>query len=427
MECWALSTEDISRAPGIEVIGIEWGVPTRDLFKKESTNDYIVSQISFQPYVQQNKYQDNAYLSMYADKCRRVASEVSRLRLAASENAVISSLKAKLQVLSEPHHKMQSNMLSRFERGPLLQELTNQLSPRNCTSKSAESLADDILLNALLGSDLNTLLDIVRQNSSANGMKVVELGDERHRLYEKIVPYINSAAYYKPDSQWLYFKTSRKLEAMSSDKKHYGVIPVTWNIVSNHAAIPSVIRDSSLVVLGGVLHKVSNINATLNRIKEALAEGGFVLVHEPTQNFEIYLALALCGLNDDVTEWPDMSSCESERTFGPYCNSEQWREYFRKAGFQVVSEISDGVVASMYLLRSSPTDTDVQAQSMVKVETTAQLVQRHRIETEKNQATPRKSDRVAPVWLTESIKGTSIGSVGLAGCWSQDNGDESCR
>lgn len=158
-----------------------------------------------------------------------------------------------------------------------------------------------------------------------------------------------------------------------------------------------------IVLLDKLLHKKTDIQQYLDKIKQLLRDDGFVLVCEVTDCFEIPLALlALQG------ELP-VAQKNGARKYGVFYDHENWLKIFEKSGFSVVAHQGHGLMNTMYLLRKSTEDDRKDNKLMINADDIKDFSWLKPLQT------ATESDELKKMWLTNE-KAVENGTVGLGLC-----------
>ena len=214
---------------------------------------------------------------------------------------------------------------------------------------------------------LKSCLDIVVENccSESGLLKIVEFGASIGRVYEQAVPHLAS----EPGLNLKYSVTGSGLDSLDVDViERFGLQSIPWNM-DDSPTPPNQLLGVDVVVLGNVLHQQKNISHALSVLSGLVRDGGFLLVLEPTKNFA--LPWCLFALTRDVSYISDLE----DRSCGFFCHIETWHKIFEENNLEVISEKSDGLFHTAFLLRkmeshvaTDPVIIDVQDQSFSWVE-----------------------------------------------------------
>ena len=270
----------------------------------------------------------------------------------------------------------------------------------------SELIHDRLLSNLLRSRPLKPCLDLVLENNTTSTMKVLELGSSSGSLTELVLQYLNR----QPMACVDYVQVLPEDSNNWPDLVPSGVKQATWNLEQN---APENLNGMRLVIAHNFLHRQSNVSTCLRNISKVLDDDGFLLVHEITHN--VHLHLAVMGL---LSELPVIAET---RSVACYCNEEKWREIFEKEHFRVVSQKSDGLLSTLFLLRKV-TQNDVKSQTVLNLEnditkSVNELKEKLQEVTEK----PKGEN----LWLL--ARDCSSGVVGLVNCLRKESGGEKIR
>ena len=117
---------------------------------------------------------------------------------------------------------------------------------------------------------------------------------------------------------------------------------VAYDFLKSSVSIPSQLNNVDLILLNNVLHKKQDIPELLQNLQSLLKSGGFLLVAEPTTNHAIPLMVE--GIDSDLGEF-------TGRSVGPFFTEDEVKKEVSSNGLEVIREISDDLLSSMYLVR----------------------------------------------------------------------------
>ena len=117
---------------------------------------------------------------------------------------------------------------------------------------------------------------------------------------------------------------------------------VAYDFLKSSASTPSQLNNADLIILNNVLHKKQDISELLQNLQSLLKSSGFLLVTEPTTNHVVPVMIE--GIDCDLGEF-------TGRSLGPFFSEEDLKKQVSSNGLQVIKEISDGLLSSMYLVR----------------------------------------------------------------------------
>lgn len=261
---------------------------------------------------------------------------------------------------------------------------------------------DRLLSNLIQSRSLKPCLDLVIENSTVSTMKVLELESQADSITKLVLDHLNS--------QPMSFIDYTKATLEESDNKTSGIKQMLWDVNENP---PENLRGMRLVIAHNFLHRQSNVQNSLENISKVLDDDGFLLVHEITHN--AHLHLAVLGL---LTELPVLSEI---RSVACYCNEEKWLELFEKENFQVVSQKSDGLLNTIFLLRKKLSNA-LQSQTVLNIDLditkSVEDLKKKLLEV----AEKPKGDNL---WLLANEN--SNGVVGMVNCLRKEPGGEKIR
>lgn len=270
----------------------------------------------------------------------------------------------------------------------------------------SELIHDRLLSNLLRSRPLKPCLDLVLENNTTSTMKVLELGFSSSSLTDLVLQYLNS----QPMAYIDYVQVLSEDSSNRPDLVPTGVKQMTWDLKQNP---PENLNGMRLVIAHNFLHRQSNVAICLRNISQVLDDDGFLLVHEITHN--VHLHLAVMGL---LSELPVGAET---RSIACYCNEEKWREIFEKEHYQVVSQKSDGLLSTLFLLRKV-TQIDVKSQTVLNLEND---ITKSVDDLKKKLQDVTEKPKGQNLWLL--AKDCSSGVVGLVNCLRKESGGEKIR
>lgn len=207
---------------------------------------------------------------------------------------------------------------------------------------------DRLLSNLVKSRSLKPCLDLVIENSTVSTLKVLELESPADSITKLIFDHLNS--------QPMAFIDYTKVTLEESVNKTLGIKQMLWDVDESP---PENLSGMRLVIAHNFLHRQSNVQKSLKNISKVLDDDGFLLVHEITHN--THLHLAVMGL---LSELPVTAET---RSIACYCNEEKWLEMFKNENFQVVSQKSDGLLNTIFLLRKKLPNA-LQSQTVLNID-----------------------------------------------------------
>ena len=341
---------DVCQSGAVEILGLHATVAPR---RQQAQTPPTLEHFNFVPYSQHGV----SYIDL---KLRSYTQSILAFTKTSLESIFNSGVKdsvpnAKLfrQVLNE---KSSDNFDS--DKSPesdshhlidMLREIFNQecndqffANATNIRKTFQDRLKDDSLLGNIFNSQiLKPCLDVVLENcKSMTKIKIVELytGAE-FPLHSKVIPLLNSQPMLNIDYTIAGTNLERLNEAEIEDSD---VKTVAYDFLKSSVSPPSQLNSVDLVILNKVLHKQQDIPEFLQNLQSLLKSGGFLLVAEPTTNHAIPLMVE--GIDSDLGEF-------TGRSLGPFFNEDDVKKQINSNGLQVIKEISDGLLSSMYLVR----------------------------------------------------------------------------
>ena len=222
------------------------------------------------------------------------------------------------------------------------------------SAKTEELSHDKLLGNVLQTKYLRPALDIWVENMPVlnTSPKVIEISDGEHS--DGIIDQIKTNFLLKPTFRFAN-TSDTQTESNSSDDK---TGDVHWELDKD---APEDLKNAQLVIVNNIARKQKNVKKTLASISQLLDVDGFILLHEVTTNFAI--AAPLDGLYcDKVKDIDDLA----DRTCSIYCDRAKWLKQFEEEGLQVVYEVTDNLLSSLFLLRKE-VETDAEKQVILNI------------------------------------------------------------
>lgn len=215
----------------------------------------------------------------------------------------------------------------------------------------------DILLSNLLQAKfLVPALGIFTENVRMQNAKCVEISEEKAT---KTIQNLTSSNILLKPKYYVALVDSKGTDNDAESEPPEDTIP--WDLEQK---APVIIANAQLVIANNVIRKHQNIKHCISSILDILAEEGFILIHEVTTNFQI----AACLDNiycDNVTDYQDLD----DRTCSIYCNAPKWKNIFEEEGLEVIYEVSDNLLSSLFLLRRKVTNV-TEKQTVIDVNDT---------------------------------------------------------
>ncbi len=123
---------------------------------------------------------------------------------------------------------------------------------------------------------------------------------------------------------------------------------VQVDLESGHV-IPDSARNFDVVMLDRVLSKKADIPSYIQKLKELIRDDGFLVICEPTSDFE--LALMVEGLQGSLLP----ASGDGSRIYGMFLKHQDWVKLFEDTGFKITHIQSDiCMISTVYMIRKLP-------------------------------------------------------------------------
>ena len=358
-------------------------------------------------------------LVKYAEKCEAAATEEFRKSMnnGFSESPYFSE---KLRGSGQTNNMKNINALKELETDPdktrsylgaLLEmnkiDRDDKYGDYNIdiiNTKSEELSHDKLLSNLLQAKYLKPALDIWVENMLNPNPKVVEICTGQQS--DSIINWIKSNFFLKPS--FCVAKTLGNNAGNETNEDSEDIVP--WELDQD---APERLQNAQLVIANNIIRKHKNVMNALTGISQILNEDGFILLHEVTTNFAV--AAPIDGLySDQVKEIADLD----DRSCSIYCDRAKWLKIFEEEGLQVVYEVTDNLLSSLFLLRKKVKNV-VENQIMLGIN-----------DPECNWVDELKSkvDEVSQrgkgenLWLRAD--GSRSGILGLVNCLVRENGDK---
>lgn len=335
---------DICVAGGAEILGLHATVAPR---RQQTQLPPTLEKFSFIPNIEEDLCAKNQALREYLEKSLAyIKSSIASLL----DNGIASTLPnvELFKSLASKAKKVSEEELNEVAAQPrtglvkTLQAVYSQEQNSQFVEGARQEIAarvkdvnEDQLTGFLLcEGPLKNCCDIVLENSIQTKMKIVELSASSNRIYEQLIRQLNTQPMLKIN----YTLTGKDVQADEA-MEGLDVAAAGWEPGSEP---PNTLLSSDLVTLSNTLNKYADPVQALKDIKALLKDDGFLLILEPTQNFE--LTLGLDGLQQDFTKLPT-------RSLGPYLKEAGWLKIIQDAGLEVISKKSDGLLNTLFLCR----------------------------------------------------------------------------
>ena len=318
----------------------------------------ILESHSFIPYSTSMKVASQGDLKAYADQCTRHSVKCLQGMI---NNGITNGFKTILDGdlfagLSFEQLKDNSDKYSDGNKYSCLEVLKriSDTEPGETFAKkisasiqsNSETLqADPLIGNLLQTKYLKPCFDIVSENCQTKNLKIVEIANQN------VTNALITLANLHPVLRISYSVATPDPGAFESDPyKNMFQEVLLWKHGDDKS---KPLPRSHLVVANNTLRKQHNISETLSSISECLETGGFVLVNEITKNFHIVAPMDEMHNNTESGMYDDLCN----RSCSIYSDASTWQKLFWEAGFEVVYEVTDNIMSSLFLLRKKSTNT----------------------------------------------------------------------
>ncbi|KAL3877602.1 hypothetical protein ACJMK2_035297 [Sinanodonta woodiana] len=183
---------------------------------------------------------------------------------------------------------------------------------------------------------LNPYFDLVIENKFDNNLNVLQIGEPDNNFSSLVQSLFSSHPLLTVNY------TFTKRHKTSTEGTVIKIIE--WN---PNVPPPDDLKDYDLLILDEILSRQSNIAKALKNIAATVIEGGFLLMREVTDNFQVSFVL------DELTSVWKSTEVEdpNQRTVGRWCSESKWIELLEQAGFIEICRKSDGFIATLFLFR----------------------------------------------------------------------------
>lgn len=384
--------------------------------RRHDTHQPVYEKYSFVPYTTSQSLKYSETLQSYAQQCSQQAYAGLNFLLEQHGNNGLKSkdqIRAAVQNLDsscgEPASSVEKvdeksgflGVLQKIFDMPYTDVFTDDVE--RTVKENSKSLKTDVLLTYLFSTEtFKPCLDLVVENVPTNNLKVLEVCNTG------VISHIEHLLASHPLLQPIFSLASTDSTAEVPE----GVDAVKWSLGDKP---PTSMKKSHLVIANNVLHKQKSISKALNNALACLEDGGFILVHEQTNNFHLALPLDKLGDVADPVEDLDSRSC------GIYCTTDKWKEIFTAEGLEVVYERSDTFMSTLFLLKKC-SEQVVEKQRMLNVtDMECVWVEELKSEIALLQSRPKGEN----LWL---LADTNIsGIMGMVNCLRQELGGERIR
>ncbi|KAJ8025187.1 Fatty acid synthase [Holothuria leucospilota] len=403
------------RAAGVEIVGLHTTMAPKRPLKQYPTLEYV----RFVPYGE-TEIAVPKNVSDYGAMCKKYLSFVLRNRTLVKHNESLNRLQV-LQNLDDIVYDVETYLHDESCAFFKILHQIGELKGRNDFVKDVLNIIDtnaaklslDKLLSFLPRDEkFRHLLDVVWENSTTKTVKVAELGARFGGLFIHIVPVMTS----QPLLQLKYIATDRHVGGLSTafkDQLQALNVKSAKHDVNNEKF--DGLENSNFVVARGLAQQSKSILSVLEKIHSLLAEGGFLLLYEVTENFEVYF-----GLDEIIHQLHREDSYE--RKLGIYLSRQQWEKKIESAGFEVIQQLRDGFSSTIFLcrkMRHACYDVYIHA-----IGTEFSWI--NDIKEELNKVQKTKDHNGGNIWLITN-KDYQSGIVGMVNCLRQEDGGNKIR
>ncbi|KAK3609643.1 hypothetical protein CHS0354_028847 [Potamilus streckersoni] len=271
----------------------------------------------------------------------------------------------------------------------------------------------DLTLDPLLTilyhpSFLNTYFDLVIENKFANNLNVLQIG----KPDDKFSSLVQSLFSSHPLLTVEYTFTESTNHVTSTEGIVVKFIEWDPNVPPSED-----LKDYDLLILDEILSRQSNIANSLKNIAATVCEGGFLLMREVTDNFQVSFILDELTWKSTEVQDPD------QRNVGRWCSESRWIELLEHAGFIEICRKSDGFMATLFLFRKVKKLVSVENQTIVDI---TSLTCDWLMEVQNRWAECQKRSNGENVWLLADGEYCS-GIMGMVKCICKEPGGEKLR
>ncbi|XP_069122700.1 fatty acid synthase-like [Argopecten irradians] len=411
-------------AGGVEIEGLHATVAPR---RQQSQAPPILEEFRFVPYIKDKTPSDD--LIEYRKVCNAfVHDELSKLlsRDTTLDRNTIQCLCSQ----SVPDNEILSR-LPHWSSLPGTQYLTRlqevfHISSDNQYFQNVQNIynswdgcaKDSMVENLFAPCSLKPCLDVVVENVMTSVVKVTELmGTDKCSVSGDILPLLSTHPLVQVDYKVCSSKLADRDRLQDSNGlQDSEILHVEW---SAEAEAPGNLKNSHLVIARNFLHKHTNISVVIQNISGLLADGGFLMIEETTQNFLSAFALEYLS-----QQYPEVENGFTGRRCLYYLENDQWEALFQKEGLEVVFRRTDSFQSTLFLLRKVGVDSqESSSQEILNIEgTSCEWVEKLKANVLEYQDQPKGNN----LWLTVSETRCS-GVLGLVNCLRQEPGGEKIR
>ena len=360
-------------------------------------------------------------LEKYAADCSRIASKIIQ-KMANSESVAENKIPNK-ELLAECSRKIAGNesgtvnvdkyltndhcgimqCLDKIDSLPESQNYAENL--KNVLEALEEDSKKDILITNLIGGNyLKYCLDIVNENCKEKNLRLLTLSRQQ---FSDVT-----------DRLTLTFEGDPTLNSMISRSEDDDGSLLT-KLMTDQPLVADNAELYHMIIVDGVLSECKTLTSALFKLASAVTTYGFVLIKEPTHNLNV--AHLLQRLFKDCTNQSDSAN----RDFGSFLNKGSWEKLFLQSlNFVLVSSCTDDVMSSMFLLRKLPTETPVDLQTVVHIDSKNNFDWLPALQ--EKLALCQKTQKGDKLWLVANGEPAS-GIVGMVKCLVKEPGGSCVR
>ena len=275
---------------------------------------------------------------------------------------------------------------------------------------NSKDLNSDILLSNLQQMEfLKPCLDIVCSNLSSKNIRVLEIckAEMSKKCQECIPPFVSMTRCVATMDTGL-------VDQMTEDAPNIEIID--WEPGNK---VPEPMVKFNLIVCDNVLRKQANLRIALKGVSEVLNEGGFVLIQEVTSEFR--MGTLLDAVNSTGNTPKDIDD-KDERSSGIYCDVATWRKIFSEEGLEIICEVSDVMLMSLFLLRKQKTNT-VEKQDYLDLTTGEKFDWLNQLKSKVEEVSSRQKGE--NLWLISDDNYSGI--LGMVNCLRNEPGGDKLR
>lgn len=330
-------------ADSVECGGVTLQTMTLQEVPRQLSSKFSFDETLFVPYTENLNNDTQALLKTYAEDCNSfIMYNASQGRIWPELANVLEEIKGLFP--QETNIKTLDKYLE-FEDCGLADLLTRLFACKTDQEAVPDffttiaKTSTDRLLTSLGGTHiLKPCLDIILENTNESTVSFMEIDGMVSRTYLKAVPLLA----YEPRWVWSYSISVKDASYINEAAIGLdGSSHVIWDFDSE---TPPPGRYC-VVLIKNSLHKQRDVEDTLTRASNLLADGGFLVVEEITVASPI--SFLLPALENGVV---NDENKRKQRTYGFY-KDEDLLHFFANNGFELIYKKSNEVMSTTYLLR----------------------------------------------------------------------------